>query len=61
MNKKFLEIILSFGSVLLFITLISASTILLGSSAGFGYALSLLFFIIIMGLSGLKLAQIPDK
>lgn len=61
MNKKSLEIILSLGSVLLFIILIMSSKIVLGPSAGFGYAASLLFFIIIMGLAGLRLAQIPDK
>ena len=61
MKKKSLEIILALGSVLIFIILIGASKILLKSSAGFGYSASLLFFIIIMGLVGLKLAEIPDK
>ncbi|HEX7627290.1 MAG TPA: hypothetical protein VF354_00020 [Candidatus Methanoperedens sp.] len=61
MNKKSLEITLALGSVLTFIILIGASRILLKSSAGFGYCASLLFFIIIMGLVGLKLAEIPDK
>ncbi len=61
MNKKSLEITLALGSVLLFIILIAASKSLLKSSAGFGYSASLLLFIIIMGLAGLKLAEIPDK
>jgi hypothetical protein len=61
MNKKSLEIILAVGSVLLFIILIAVSKLLLKSSAGFGYSASLLLFIVIMGLAGLKLAEIPDK
>jgi len=61
MNKKSLEITLSLGSVLLFIILITVSKIVLKSSAGFGYTASMLFFIVIMGLIGLKLAEIPDK
>lgn len=61
MNKKSLEITLAVGSVLLFIILIAVSKILLKSSAGFGYSASLLLFIVIMGLAGLKLAEIPDK
>lgn len=61
MNKKSIEIILAVGSVLLFIILIAASKLLLKSSAGFGYSASLLIFIVIMGLAGLKLAEIPDK
>ena len=61
MNKKSLEIILAFGTVLLFIILIAASRMVLKSSAGFGYTVSLLIFIVIMGYAGLKLAQIPDK
>lgn len=51
---------MALGSVLLFIILIAASKILLKSSAGFGYTVSLLIFIVIMGLAGLKLAEIPD-
>lgn len=61
MNKKSLEITLAVGSVLLFIILIAVSKILLKSSAGLGYSASLLLFIVIMGLAGLKLAEIPDK
>ena len=56
-----MEITLALGSVVIFIILIVASKILLKTSAGFGYTASLLLFIIIMGLTGLKLAEIPDK
>jgi len=61
MNKKSLEITISIGSIILFIILIAASKYMMGSSAGIGYAASLLIFIVIMGLAGLKLAEIPDK
>jgi hypothetical protein len=61
MNKKSLEITISIGSVVLFIFLIAASKFLMGSSAGFGYTASLLTFIFIMGLAGLKLAEISEK
>jgi hypothetical protein len=61
MNKKSLEITISIGSVVLFIILIAASKFLMGSSAGFGYTASMLIFIVIMGLAGLKLAEIPEK
>ena len=60
MKKKSIEIILALGSVILLIILITASKVLLKSYAGFGYTASLLFFIIVMGLAGLKLAEIPD-
>lgn len=61
MNKKTLEITLSLCSVLLFVILIMISKFALQSSAGIGYSASLIFFIVIMGLAGLKLAEIPDK
>jgi len=61
MNKKSIEIAISIGSILLFVILIAASKYILGSSAGFGYAACLLIFIVIMGLAGLKLAEIPEK
>jgi hypothetical protein len=61
MNKKSIEIITALGSVILFIFLILVSKIVMKSSAGFGYTASLLIFIVIMGLAGLKLAKIPDK
>jgi ABC-type methionine transport system permease subunit len=61
MNKKSLEIAISVGSVILFIILIATSKLILGTSAGFGFAASLLIFIVIMGLAGLKLAEVPEK
>ena len=61
MNKKSTEIAVSIGSVVLFIILIAASKYTLGTSAGFGYAASLLVFIVVMGSAGLKLAEIPEK
>lgn len=61
MNKKSLEIAISIGSVVLFIILIASSKVILGASAGVGYAASLLIFIVVMGLAGLKLAEIPEK
>jgi hypothetical protein len=61
MNKKSLEITICIGAVVLFLVLIAASRILLASSAGFGYTVSLLIFIVIMGSAGLKLAEVPEK
>jgi uncharacterized membrane protein YciS (DUF1049 family) len=61
MNKKSVEIAISIGSIVLFIILIAASKYTLGALAGFGYAASLLIFIVIMGSAGLKLAQIQEK
>ncbi len=61
MNKKSLEIATSVGSVVLFIIFIATSKLILGTSADVGYAASLLIFIVIMGLAGLKLAEIPEK
>jgi hypothetical protein len=61
MNKKSLEVATSIGSIGFFIILIAASKFMMGASAGFGYAASLLVFIVIMGLAGLRLAEVPDK
>jgi hypothetical protein len=61
MNKKSLEIAISIGSVAFFIILIAASKFMMGSSSGIGYTASLLAFIVVMGLAGLKLAEVPDK
>lgn len=61
MNKKSLEITISIGSLVLFIILIAASKFAMGALAGYGYAASMLIFIIIMGLAGFKLAEIPEK
>lgn len=61
MKKKSLEIAISIGSVVIFIILIALSKYILGSSAGSGYAASMLIFIVIMGFAGLKLAEIPEN
>ncbi len=61
MNKKFLEIIISVGSVAAFIVLIAAAKFFMPASPGYGYSAALLVFFVIMGMAGLKLAEIPDK
>jgi len=61
MNKKSLEIILSVGSVAVFVILIAASKLIISASPGYGYTAALLIFVVIMGMAGLKLAEIPDK
>ena len=60
MNKKALEIIVSVGSVAAFIVLIAAAKLIM-PVPGIGYTAALLIFIVIMGMAGLKLAEIPDK
>ncbi len=61
MKKKSLEITAAIGCVAVFIILIAAAKLVMPSSAGFGYAVALLIFFVIMGLAGLKLAEIPDE
>lgn len=61
MKKKSLEIIMALGSVAVFIILVVVSKLIMPVSAGYGYVGALLIFIIVMGMAGLKLAQIPDK
>ncbi len=61
MRKKPLEIIVSIGCVAVFIILTAAASKLMPASAGFGYAVALLIFFVIMGMAGLKLAEIPDE
>ncbi len=62
MRKKPLEIIVSIGCVVVFIVLTAtASKLIVPASAGFGYAIVLLIFFVIMGFAGLKLAEIPDE
>ncbi len=62
MRKKPLEIIISIGCVVVFIILTAvASKLIVPASAGFGYAIALLIFFVIMGFAGLKLAEIPDE
>lgn len=61
MKKMHLEIIISLASVAVFIILISAVRLILPASPGFGYAAALLVFVVIMGMAGLKLAEIAEK
>ncbi len=61
MKKKPLEIIVSVGCVTAFIILIAAAKLIAPASSGFGYTAALLIFVIIMGMAGLKLAEIPDE
>lgn len=61
MKKKALEIILTIVSVAVFIILIAAVKLIIPASSGYGYTAALLVFLVIMGISGLKLAEIPDK
>ncbi|MCX9010589.1 MAG: hypothetical protein OIN66_05635 [Candidatus Methanoperedens sp.] len=61
MKKMSLEIITAVGSVVVFIILTIASRLIAPGSAGYGYAAALLIFIVIMGFTGLKLAEIPGK
>jgi len=60
MKKMHLEIISSVASVAVFIILIVASS-LIAPYAGYGYVAALLIFVVMMGIAGLKLAEIPDK
>lgn len=61
MKKKSLEITTSLASVVILIILIVATKLIAPASAHYGYAIALLIFIIVMGISGLKLAETPDK
>ncbi|MCZ7398365.1 MAG: hypothetical protein O8C62_01575 [Candidatus Methanoperedens sp.] len=61
MKKKALEIILSIASVAVFIILIAVVKLMIPASSGYGYTAALLVFLVIMGMAGLKLAEIPDK
>lgn len=61
MKKQALEIILSIGSVAVFIVLIASVKLIIPASPGYGYAAALMVFLVIMGMAGLKLAEIPDK
>ena len=61
MKKKALEIILSIVSVAVFIILIAAVKLAIPAFAGYGYTAALLVFLVIMGMAGFKLAEIPDK
>jgi hypothetical protein len=61
MKKKSLEVIVSVGSVAVFIVLIAAAKLAMPASSGYGYTAALLIFVVIMGIAGMKLAEIPDK
>ncbi len=61
MKKMQLEIITSVVSVGIFIILILTSRLVMPAQASYGYTIALLIFVIMMGIAGLKLAQIPDK
>ncbi len=60
MKKMYLEIITAVASVAVFIILIIAAQLIMPASAGYGYTAALLIFVIIMGIAGFKLAEIPD-
>ncbi len=61
MKKMYLEIITAVMSVVIFVILIVASKLVIPEAPGYGYTAALLIFIVMMGLSGLKLAEIPDN
>ncbi len=61
MNKMSLEILTAVGSVAVFIFLIVAAKLIIPASEGYGFAVSLLIFIVLMSIAGLKLAEIQDK
>lgn len=61
MTKMHLEISSALGSVTLFIILIAVVPSIMPESTGYGYTFALLIFMVVMGVSGLKLADIPDK
>ncbi len=60
MEKMHLEITTALASVILLIILIATSKLIFPASPGYGYGAALLVFIVIMGMAGLKLAEIPD-
>jgi hypothetical protein len=60
MNKMSLEIITAVMSVALFVILIVTSKLTMPGAPGYGYTAALLVFIVMMGMGGLKLAEIPD-
>ncbi len=61
MNKMSLEILTAVGSVAVFIILIVVTKLVTPASKGYGFAASLLIFIVLMSIAGLKLAEIQDK
>ena len=61
MKKMHIEILISVASVAIFIIFILASKLIMPAIASYGYTIALLIFVIIMGIAGLKLAEMPDK
>ncbi|VVB93890.1 Uncharacterised protein [uncultured archaeon] len=61
MKKTQLEITMTVVSLVIFIISIVASKLIIPTSPGYGYAVALLVYVILMGVAGLKLAEIPDK
>lgn len=61
MKKMSLEILTVIGAVAVFIILTIASRLTMPGSAGYGYAVALLVFVVIMGFAGLKLAEMPGR
>ncbi len=61
MKKTQLEITMTVASLAIFIISIVASKLVIPASPGYGYAVALLVYVILMGVAGLKLAEIPDN
>lgn len=61
MKKTQLEITMTVVSLAIFIILIVASKLVISAFPGYGYAVALLVYVILMGVAGIKLAEIPDK
>ncbi|GFO96091.1 hypothetical protein ig2599ANME_0277 [groundwater metagenome] len=59
MKKMHLEVTIAVASVALLIILIIVSKIVI-SKSGYGYASALLIFVIVIGIAGLKLAEIQE-
>ncbi len=60
MNKMQMEIFTSVGSVVLLIILIAMSRLTI-QTPGYGYTATLLLYVIMMSIAGLKLAEMPEK
>ncbi len=60
MNKMQIEIFTSVGSVVLLIILIAVSRLTI-QTPGYGYTATLLLYVLMMSIAGLKLAEMPEK
>jgi hypothetical protein len=60
MKKMQIEIFTSLGSVALLIILIAVSRLSL-QTPGYGYMATLLLYVLVMSIAGLKLAEMPEK